>query len=48
MFVFMVMKEHVSLCDGVAHYWGFHSFWTTIELCGTEEFDTPGFGYTLL
>ncbi len=37
MCVFMVMKEHVTQCNNVA------VFWTTMELCGTEEKDISGF-----
>ncbi len=32
------MKEHVTLCNGVAHRCVFHKFWMTMELYGTEEY----------
>ena len=36
--VFMVMKEHVIRCHSVSNWCVFlYSFWTTMELCGTEE-----------
>ncbi len=34
--VFMVMKEHVILCN-CGSLMCFNSSWTTVELCGTEE-----------
>ncbi len=40
------MKEHVNQCNSVAHLFVFNSFWTTVELDGTEEEDISGFGYT--
>lgn len=43
--VFMVMREHVTHYNRVAH-WCIFSFWTTVELYGTEEYDMSGFGYT--
>jgi len=41
------VKDHVTQCSGVAHWWVFNSFWTTTtEVCGTEEWDISGFRYT--
>ncbi len=39
----MVMKEHVTQCNSVAHWRVVNSFWTTMELHGTEEEDKSGF-----
>ncbi len=35
----MVMKEHVTQCNAVARLCVFNSFWTLMELHGTEEED---------
>ena len=40
--VFMVMKEHVAQCNSMTHRCVFNHFWTTMELCGTEEEDSSG------
>lgn len=39
-----VMKEHVSQCNGLAHWSVIEAHWT-MELCGTEE---SGFGYIFM
>lgn len=33
----MLMREHVTQCNGVAHLCVFNSFWLTMDVCGTEE-----------
>ncbi len=40
--VFIVMKEHVTQCNNVAHWCVINSFWTIMELCGSEEEDISG------
>ena len=42
-----IIKEHVTQCSGLAHWRVFNSFWTTIEIYGTEEYDISDFVYTL-
>ncbi len=39
---FIVMNEHVTQCHNMAHWYVLNSFWTTMELYGTEEEDISG------